>query len=453
MIRHPQHSRGWRRIISAPFFFLVCLFAAASPVHASVSDSSFVDSTYRVSEIIIIGNEVTKEYIIQREMSLKPGSVITHEAVDFDIGRIYSLQLFTKVNIAVMPEDSSLARLVVYVTERWYFYPFPVVGLKDNDWNHLYYGLGVAHNNVGGQAVQLAFQFAFGYDPYVALSFYHPAISSDNSYFLSSRVSYSVQKNKSLVSQAGGVNFDEYLFDVDGGIGKRFSIFSSVSVDVDFFRLTVSDNKAGRTLSADASDQYVSLNAGYRYDTRDLAEYPAGGSLIRLGVSKCGFGSVVNFQRYAFDYRRYIPTYNDVVLLTKVFGNFAAGGRVPNYQHVYFGYGDRIRGHYNEIFEGEDILGTSAEIHIPLLSPRYYRLKYMPVEQFKDIRYAVNLALFADAGTVWYRADKPGLHDVTSGFGAGVHILFAYSFVFRLEYAFSENFRRGQAILNLGAAL
>ncbi len=446
------YVRGWVNIFSAFFLCAACFCAAPAVLHASDTVQAYPDSSLVVSDIVFAGNDITKEYVIEREMSLKPGSMITYDAVQYDIERIYSLQLFTKVNITVLPTDSVSARLLVSVSERWFFYPFPVVGLKDNNWKHIYYGLGVAHNNVGGHAVQAAIQGVFGYDPFVSLSFFHPTLSADNSLFLSSRLSYSVQKNKSLLSQAGGVNFDEYRSDADVGVGKRLSRFSAVSVDIEYFRLTVSDNKAGRTLSSDATDEFVSINAGYKYDTRDLAEYPGRGSLVRLGISKSGFRGEVDYQRYSFDYRRYIPTYGDVVVTGRVFGNLAAGGRVPNYAHVYFGYGDRIRGHYNEILEGEQILGTSAELHIPLLSPRYYRVALMPIEQFRDIRYAFNLVLFADAGTVWNRHNGPNIHAVTSGFGAGVHMLFAYSFVFRLEYAFRENFKGGEGIFNIGTS-
>ncbi|MGE5316272.1 MAG: BamA/TamA family outer membrane protein [Acidobacteriota bacterium] len=411
------------------------------------------DSVYHVAEVAIFGNEVTKDYVILREMSLKPGSLITEEAVRYDIGRIYSLQLFTRVNIIAQPLDSASARLEVYVNERWYFYPFPVVGLKDHDWDHLYYGLGVAHTNVGGHAVQAALQFALGYDPFVALSFYHPAVSADNSYFLSSHISYAVQKNQSLIALKGGPNFDEQRFSADIGIGRRVSLFSTVSLTAEWFRLKVSDNRSGRTISPGGVDQFPALHAAYKYDTRDLIEYAGQGTLLKAGISKYGFGgSGVDMQRYSIDYRRYLPVVSDLVLAGRAFGNFAGGGRVPNYGHVYFGYADRIRGHFNEVQEGEHIIGTSAELHVPILSPRYYRLKHMPIEQFRDIRYALNFALFADAGTVWQRNEPLAMRNVSSGFGAGLHVLFAYSVVIRLEYAFKGDFSGGEAIVDLGAA-
>ena len=131
----------------------------------------FPDSTLHVRSILCTGNEVTKEHIILKEMSLKEGVLLTHEALDYDINRIYSLQLFNKVDIIVVPADS-VADLIVMVNERWFFYPYPIAGLKDHSWSKLYYGLGVAHTNVGGINVQMYGQGVIGYDPF-ALSLIH----------------------------------------------------------------------------------------------------------------------------------------------------------------------------------------------------------------------------------------------------------------------------------------
>jgi len=82
------------------------------------------------------------------------------------------------------------------------------------------------------------------------------------------------------------------------------------------------------------------------------------------------------------------------------------------------------------------------------------RLDEVPIEQFRDIRYALYFVVFGDAGTVWYRNDPLALNNFLSGFGVGVHLLLSYSFVARCEYAFGgPGFRNGELIFDLGAAL
>lgn len=411
---------------------------------------------YTVGRITISGNELTKNYVIENEMALHVGDMITHEAVDYTRERIYNLRLFTKVTINVLPDSADRATLLVQVHERWYFYPFPVVGFKDRDFKKLYYGAGLIHNNVAGRNILMYGQFALGYDPFVSVGYVDPLFGFKHQIFFSTHVSYSEQRNKSLVSLQSGPNFDEKRLGADVSLGKRYSLFSTITMTLEYLNLLVSDNRSGRTLSPGGRDEFFSLSASYRYDTRDLADYPRIGTFFAVGVSKIGiFNSVIDYQRYSVDFRRYIPVGSDVVIAGRVFTNLAEGGTVPNYGHVYFGYAERIRGHFKKILEGDQILGSSIEIHIPVIQPGYIHFNQIPIEQFRDFRYGLNFALFADAGNTWYRSEPLALNRFSSGYGFGFHLILAYSAVGRIEYGipYGQNVTKGEIILDIGAAI
>jgi outer membrane protein insertion porin family len=414
----------------------------------------YPDSTLWITNIVFVGNDLTKDYVMEREMSLKVGSLLTKEALAYDINRIYSLQLFNKVDINVIP-DSGTATLLVLVRERWYFYPFPIAGIKDHNWSHIYYGAGVVHTNFRGRKEMVNIQFALGYDPRASVQYVNPLVDPENKLYFSTRLSYSVQRNKSLLSLSAGPNFDEKLWGGELTLGKRFSLYSTAAATLEFTHLSVTDNLAGRTLSPDGTDQFLALHTTYVYDTRDLSEYSRIGTLGKFTLSKYGLGSkYVDYQRYSIDFRRYIPMYFGTGFAFRFFGSVVQGGTVPNYGHTYFGYGDRIRGRFKTVVEGEDIVGTKAEFRFPVISPRYMRLDEVPIEQFRDVRYALYFVVFGDAGDVWYRNNPLALNNFLSGFGAGMHLLLSYSFVARCEYAFGgPGFRNGELILDLGAAL
>ncbi len=428
------------------------LLRANQPLAERTAAPSFPDSALHVSKIIIAGNEKTKNFVIEREMSLKVGSLITRRAVAYDINRIYSLRLFNRVDIQVIP-DSTTATLLVLVNERWFFYPFPIVGLKDHLWSHLYYGAGLVHSNFRGRNEQLYAQFALGYDPFVSLQYVNPLIEPEWNLFLNTKFQYGSVKNKSLISLENGPEFDERHLDGEVIIGKRLSLFSTATASIEYTTITVSDNRAGRTLSPSGTDSYFSFNATYGYDTRDLGEYPGYGTLLSLGASKLGFGqSEVNYQRYDVDYRRYIPTVWGIVLAGRLFGSAVQGGLVPNYGHVYYGYNERIRGRFKTVEEGENIAGGNMELHIPIISPSYLRIEQIPIEQFRVVRYALYFALFADGGNVWYRNDPLALDRILGGYGFGLHFLLSYSAVGRIEYAFPGRAGNGELLLDIGAA-
>ncbi|MFZ4620499.1 MAG: POTRA domain-containing protein [Bacteroidota bacterium] len=438
------------------FLFLMIFVTVSFAQEVTIPKFNWPDSTYRVGQVIYIGNEVTKSYIIEEEMSLKPGELITHEAAQFDINRIYSLRLFTKVDLQVIPDTGDLATVSVIVSERWYFYPFPVLGLKDRDFSKYYYGLGLAHNNIGGNNVQGYGAFGLHTDPFVSINYTDPHFDLQHKIFFSFRAYYTEQQNRSLVSLAGASNYDENRSGIELTLGKRFSLFTLITMKVEYLNLSVSDNLSGRTLSPNGRDEFYSLHASYFYDTRDLKEYASYGTFIGVGISKFGlFENDVNYQRIGIDFRRYVPTWNDVILAGRVFGNFAEGGRVPVYGHTFFGYSERIRGYFDTILEGEQIIGATLETHIPLITPRYIKFDFIPIDQFQDVRYAVNVALFADAGKTWYRNQSFSNRSFYSGYGAGLHLLLAYSVVGRIEYAFpyGKPFSQGEIIFDLGAAL
>ncbi len=438
-------------ILFFPSIAPLCLLSQDS---LSVSEPATAAGSFKsatIDTIILIGNDVTKDFVILREMSLKVGDTVSVEAAEFDKNRIYSLGLFNRVDMRYEVEGEKV-KLYVIVNERWYLFPFPVVGIKDRDWKKFYYGLGVLHYNFRGRNEKVSASFALGYDPFVSLRYRNPLLSRESELFLDTRLFYSRVRNKSLVSQKRGINFDEDHYGIYGTIGKRLHLFRSLSVTLGYEILTVSQNEVGRTLSPDGRDAFVSAGVRFLHDSRDLAEYPSKGEFLWLSFEKYGFGqTVVNYYRVAFDGRGFVPLIGGVGAAGRLFTNIAGGGTVPNYHHVFFGYQERIRGHFKDIYEGEDLIGTSLELRIPLLPVRFFSVGAIPVSEFALWRFGVFATLFGDAGKVWYRADPFTLRDFAKGYGVGLNFLLPYNTVLRLEYALDE-LRRGQFIFDLSAS-
>ena len=92
--------------------------------------------------------------------------------------------------------------------------------------------------------------------------------------------------------------------------------------------------------------------------------------------------------------------------------------------------------------------GASVELRWPLLKPRTFHFSAITIPQeFSVWRFGVNLALFADAGTTWFRGEKLSLDSFVSGYGGGIVFLLPYDIVVRTEYALNQ-FRKGQFIID-----
>lgn len=402
-----------------------------------------------IDTIIVVGNEKTKESVILREMTLKPGMAATPELIEFDRSRIYSIGLFTRVDMTVVPFGEK-NMLVVDVSERWYIIPLPLFGFRDGDPKKPYYGAGILHNNFRGMNQKLFGSIVFGYNPSLAFQYADPWINRDHNLYFNGALSYFRIRNRSAIAVVNTSNFDELHYDINVSLGKRFTLYTTAGINLGFQIVEVTEHRPGRTVNPEGSDKYFYGSINFTHDTRDLRDYTTQGTLLSAHITKYGFGeTILSFTRIGADVRRFTPLPFDVTFAARAFGSIVSGGTIPTYARSYFGYGERIRGFFKDVFEGENIAGTSVEVRWPLLKPRVIHFSAIDLPQeFSVWRFGVSLELFADAGTTWFRGEKLSLKSVAAGYGGGIVFLLPYDVVIRTEYAWNR-FGRGQFIFDL----
>jgi len=405
-----------------------------------------------IDTIFVTGNEKTKEYVILDEMTLKPGIVLTPEALEFDRNRIYNLGLFTRVDI-YYDSLNAVRFLLVDVRERWFLVPFPVFGFRDGDAKRVYYGAGIIHNNIGGRNQKLYAAITLGYDPSFNVSFVDPLLDRKENLYGRASVAYSRVRNKSEAEAQLTGDYDTDQFGVSATLGKRFSLYQTAGVTAGFQSVTAPEYFPGRTVSTTGKDRFIIGTLMYTYDSRDLFEYASRGVLAGLSLTQNGFGEgSVSYTRYAADLRGYLPLPESFTFAMRWYGTLVSGGEVPVYGHSYFGYGDRVRGYYHDVDEGENLMLTATEVRFSLLAPRTFKVSALPLpEAFAIWRFGVSLVLFADAGTTWYRGEAISLPTMLAGVGGGIHFLLPYGVVARLEYAHNNAGRNEWTLAFRGA--
>jgi len=410
------------------------------------------DSPLTVGEVFISGNEKTKAFVILREMSLRPGEEITRGKLDYDRERIYSLRLFNRVRVSAAPAGSGKANIMVEVNERWYIFPFPILGIRDRDWGKVFFGAGVAHNNFRGRNEKLFASLVLGYDPSVSLFYRNNFLDEGGAWFMDAKVSYSRVRNRSPQVEELFGEYEERHFTILSNVGTRLDRHHSVWVNAGYRVVDVPNRNPLTTVAGEGRDAFPTAGVGYLFDTRDLLEYPSVGTMAGISAAKYGVpGHETDFFRVATDFRHFLPLPGGFVLAGRIFTDQGGGKRIPSYSRVYFGYGERIRGHFNEVVEGDNLAGGTVELHFPILAPRYLKMDPLPAG-FDLWRFGVGAAIFGDAGTAWFRDSKFSVANLAKGYGAGIHFLLPYSAVLRLEYAWDEA-RNGEFIVDLRGAL
>lgn len=405
------------------------------------------DQAVIVRSVRVEGNETTRDFVILREMSSVPGDTLNLDRLKFDENRIYSLGLFNRVEIEHSTEADQ-ADLLVRVHERWYLYPFPVLGIKYEKLANLFYGLGVVHTNFRGRNEKLSFSFALGFDRWIRLMYQTPRLTAkDDIYF---RLSLSSSRVQNLNPDRG--LYQQTTYGSQLTLGKRFGLYNLFQVTGGYEVWKVSDAISGGTLTPGGRDEFFNTGMNYTYDSRDVREYPTDGILLNLTATKYGFGgSAVDFLRYGAEANLFVQLSSEITIAGRVHGQFSAGGPVPSYRYVYFGYRDRVRGYFYRVLEGENLVGGSVELRIPILTPRYYEFPYSPIPEFSVWRYGIYAGIFADAGKTWFRNEGYSGRHWYSGFGAGLHFLLPYSLVVRTEFGLNPEWK-GELILDVGVS-
>jgi outer membrane protein assembly factor BamA len=432
---------------------ILLLAGALSTAHSQIQPQQAPFFLGPVDSVVICGNKHTRDYVIRNEMSIVAHALFTPEMLEFDRKRIYSLGLFTNVDL-FLDTLAGKSILRVYVEERWYIFPVPLVGFRDGDVKRAYYGAGLYHNNFQGRNQKLFGSVVFGADPSAQISFTDPLISHEERISFGAQLSFSRKRNRSEVEAAATGDFDELHYGGSLSTGKRFDLYNSAGLSVGYNVVEISTYRPHRTVSPDGTDRYAFVNLYYSYDSRDLVEYPTQGSYVGAYVTKYGLGtSDVDFSRYGLDLRKYVSLPLSFTLASRINGSFAAGGEVPIYAHAYLGYGDRVRGYFKTVFEGDHAVNSTVELRLPILTPRVFRVNnaILP-DEFSVWRFGIALALFADAGTTWYRGETVSLSSVVSGYGGGLDFMFPYGLIMRVDYALN-NLGKGQFILDFRRAI
>ncbi len=398
----------------------------------------------QITKIIIRGNEVTGDNVILRELLVKVGEEPKPELLAESRKRLLNLYLFNRVEFTLLPMDKDLI-LLIEVTERLYFLPFPIFAIHDRDWSKISYGFSLAHVNFRGQAEKLAVSAWFGYRTGFAFDY------SDQWMGDSLHMTSNLKAGKYTVNHRT-LDFEERHIFAEAAMGKWWTLKFKTELRLLYDRIEVDDIYTPLMHSGSNSEQTLGAQLFIRYDTRDLYAFPKNGWLVRLKFWRYGlFQDYNNYTRINLDLRHY-ESHFGLIFAARLYQSYLFE-QVPIYRMNYFGFSERIRGHFNRVLEGRHINSGSFEIRFPLLPIRYYSYKvpYIPEMYTKNLQFGVSGGLFADAGILWSRPEEYRFKRVITGFGADLFLHIPYVEVVRFEYAFNTRFE-SEFIFEIGVA-
>lgn len=423
----------------------------------------------------------TQEYIITRELELKPGEVFNRDIVQRDLQRVFGLGLFEDVNVSLDPgTDPSKVDVVVNVAER--STGSIAAGAGFSSASGLFGTVSYQQQNLGGRNQNLGAEVQLGQrellfdlrftDPWIAGDPYRTSYTTN--LFRRSSISLifdgqdgdirtlqpdgqngidGIEGDRPRVLRlGGGVNFTRPLSrnpyersEWTASAGLQYQRVSTRDADgnVRPEGTVLRDGQAGETVplsfSGEGEDDLLLVQLGAQRDLRNNPLQPTTGSFLRFGVDQSvpiGLGNIA-LTRLRGNYSQYLPVN---------FTNFAPGaqtlafnlqggtvlGDLPPYEAFTLGGSNSVRG-YEEgaLTSGRSYVQASVEYRFPVFS-------------------VVSGALFfdvgSDLGTTTRAADVLNKNGSGYGYGLGVRVQSPLGPI-RIDYGINDD---GDSRINFG---
>jgi outer membrane protein assembly factor BamA len=478
-----------RNLIAVAVFIVSCwpISILAQNKDGAIHVPDTLDTPYiRITGVEITGNKLTKPRIITRELDFKIGdSLATFQKgkggnfsnrnfypgdsselrlrMNYSRENLINTKLFLTVNLTLIKIIGNQYTLLIDVTERHYWWLFPVAKLnapnfnewlRDPHWSDVSMGLFFSHNNLFGLSHQTSLIAYFGKSWAIAFGYKIPWIGKGEKIGLTMTAGYS---NMYTVEYASVENKRQMLYapnsSQDVKLAAKLSLrpglyhYGTVKLTAEY--ITISDSMhsldSNYLAGYKKSNTSLSLYADYYYDSRNSHSYPLKGSMMRVFMNKVGMGLVskdVNLFYYGVDFHFYQTLSRKWYVAEMVKAENSAGENAPYYYQLNMTQGkDFIRGFDLYTLKGDQMYYCRNNIKYELVKPSLKKVKEgQEKNKFKALQYAFYLNAFADAG---YSVNKftdnnPYNNKWLFSWGLGIDFVTYYDLVIRFEYAFTS---------------
>ena len=380
----------------------------------------------RVADIIIKGNDKTQDYVITRELKIKPGDVLDMNALNQGLRRVLMLGYFDEVARDLEDtDDPDKVNLVITVTERKTGVFTGGAGYSSNEGFIGY--IDVADQNFLGRGEQVNIRWEFGQKRNnYSVGFFEPYLN-ENGLFMGFNVYNRLSKDRINRVDGQEQRYDYHRTGGDITLGQPITENTKASVRLKIENYEYSSEDPNFT-AKDGNLRTLRLQTVT--NTTDHPFFPTTGFRNTLSAELGGYflGGDNDFTKYQADLSKYMLVgSNGQTLAVRVHTGFINGDAPPQ-ERFFVGGSETVRGYKFGDFIGEKTLTINGEYRFPIT----------------DIIHGV---VFVDTGNAWDRSERMRLNDLHTGYGIGVRLDTPIG-VLRIDYGIGEE--GGQAYFSLG---
>lgn len=430
---------------------------------------SLPDSTYVIGNISFVGNKITRDHIIARELMVSKGDTVgiseLRNILEKSRENLLNTSLFNFVSFDVHL-DQERAEIVLSFVERWYIWPWPVIEFADRNFNtwwkenrslsRMSYGVILKWGNFRGKREELDLTAVFGYNERYGIDYKIPYLNRAETIGLGFGIFYGRTHEVPVVNQDDKL---VYYDDNEQYIQEEVSSYMSFILRKQIYnthtiRLEYNYREFDDTLtminpafSPGGVDQlqYLSLVYQYKSDHRDDKPYPLRGYYFDIELAKRGFGFFDNGEMDVFyvlaTFRKYLQLGKRWYFASGLNSKFSNESAQPFFMNRAIGYGrDIVRGYEYYVVNGYNFGIWKNNVKFALLPQRTFNINFIKSEKFSKVHYAFYLNAFFDMGFVDNFYPDPSLNNglensLLIGYGLGIDFVTYYDLVLRMEYS------------------
>ncbi len=422
-----------------------------------------------IGEITIEGNNITKDYIVKRELLFKTGDTLSSEEwqliVNNSINNIINTRLFHTAEILSAIENNN-TNITVKLLERWYIWPIPQVDIDERNFNTWWQskdlsrasaGLYLTHNNVRGRGEILKVLMLLGYNKTLGLSYEIPYLTKSKTFGIGAQSIYTLKhevnaltlddKQGFLKIEGSSIQRD-WLSTIQFTYRPKYYLHHLFQIRYHKWEFadTLVDYNPLYTVNNSVDLQYFGLYYKLKLDHRDYKSYPLNGYYIDFEAYKYGLGIMknnVDFFYMKTTSRKYWNFGSNFYAAAGIIAKKSLGGFQPYLLEHGLGYGrDLVRGYEYYVVDGQDYAVIKANLKYGLLNRKVFNFNFIPSEKFNAIPLSIYVNLFADAGYVGNNQVYSNTNILPNSFlfgsGVGLDFITYYDSVMRIEWAMNK---------------
>lgn len=424
-----------------------------------------------VEDIVIEGNQRTKERIVLRELSFKKGDTLQttdiQQKIQFNEKRLSGLDLFISVNIETIPSNEQKIIFTVTVKENLMWVVYPNVDLADQDvnvWAQRYnfslkrisIPITLSHLSLTGNQDKLKARVQLGFTRKLEALYISPFLNRKQTLRLQTdflfgndrEARWNTIDDKDLFLQEE----DERLFRrtrASIGLQIRPQLFDAHRFIFRFQQNGIPDTVAFLNpnffLNGQIKQRFFSIRYDFTSDHRNFNLYPTEGYLLRFLIEKEGLGIWKERNALIVDgsLAKYWSLSEKWSMETTLSGQANLIRQQPAYYNnpVIGPEPNLIRGYELRQIRGMDYVIAAATLRYKLLDVELNLGKVMFIEKYKQGNLSIFLKAYQDGAYMnnpFYQAENKLSNQALWSRGLGMDIMVYNTGVGKIEWSFAK---------------